>query len=91
MSRFHPLEIIEELLKKGAKVNMVDKHGHTALHLACIIGSKEIIEILLKHHAMPHIRDKKGKMAIDYTKSVSSLFFIPFFQVQWIYEYSQVQ
>ena len=71
VSRFHPVEIIEELLKKGAKVNMVDKHGHTALHLACIIGSKQIIEVLLKHHAMPHIQDKKGKMAIDYTKSVS--------------------
>ena len=71
-STFHPIGIIEELLEYGCKINIQDKqHGHTALHLACILASKDIMGLLFKHHALPFIRDNKNKLAFDYTKGVS--------------------
>jgi ankyrin repeat protein len=42
---------VEELLKRGAAVNVKNRHGDTALHLAATEGHSEVVEMLLKQGA----------------------------------------
>ncbi|OMJ68857.1 hypothetical protein SteCoe_33568 [Stentor coeruleus] len=44
-------QIVENLLRLGAEVNIQDANGDTALHLALIIGQKSIAKCLLENGA----------------------------------------
>lgn len=70
-------EVVEVLLRAGAKINAIDNKGRTALiHVAQVDRSysndwKQTVNLLLRHGANKHIRDKAGKMAQDYSTSIS--------------------
>lgn len=54
------LEVIEELLKKGASLEAKDSNGYTPLHLAVFSNSYPIVKLLLTHGARPDITGKDG-------------------------------
>ena len=54
-------DVALELLSMGAKVDVVNREGRTALHYAAEKGHKELCEALLKHGADPACKDKMGK------------------------------
>lgn len=61
----HP--IAELLIKKIPKlINLQDKSGYTALHLACQSDNPSLIKLLLSNGADVYSRDKKGKPPKDY-------------------------
>lgn len=41
------IEVVKELLKRGAGVNFTTKKGNTALHIAALAGQKLAVEVLL--------------------------------------------
>ena len=44
--------MVHHLLSRGANCRLTNKHGDTALHLACMTGQREIVEALLSHGAL---------------------------------------
>ncbi len=50
-ARFGRVEIVEELIHAGAKVNLASKAGWTAIMEAIVAGSREIVELLIKKGA----------------------------------------
>lgn len=42
-------EVVEDLLKAGADVSLLDRHGNSVLHLAATEGDEKILRLLLKH------------------------------------------
>jgi uncharacterized protein len=63
------LEVIEELLKRGANPNIQSKRfsGETPLHLAAMNGSTQTVELLLRYGANPAIRNNEGQTPLDIT------------------------
>lgn len=61
--------LVCELLRKGAKVNVQNRWGNTALHLAAEYGlfrvSKALSSILLNAGADPSIKNVQGVTPID--------------------------
>jgi ankyrin repeat protein len=54
-------QAIEQLLRRGAHVNAVDRNGHTALHIACGAPTPgRVVRVLLDHGA-----DVNARNAID--------------------------
>eukprot|EP00163_Fabomonas_tropica_P016530 TRINITY_DN2960_c0_g2_i3.p1 TRINITY_DN2960_c0_g2~~TRINITY_DN2960_c0_g2_i3.p1 ORF type:complete len:3332 (+),score=486.18 TRINITY_DN2960_c0_g2_i3:638-9997(+) len=53
------------LLEKGAKVDIVDKHGFTPLHYAAAFGRLEAVEILLKNGADLMTLSRSGDYPYD--------------------------
>lgn len=45
-------EVVEVLLKYGAKISTLDNRLQTPLRCAARKGHKEVIKVLLKHNAM---------------------------------------
>lgn len=41
--------MVEDLLKAGADVSLLDRHGNSVLHLAATEGDDKILSLLLKH------------------------------------------
>jgi hypothetical protein len=64
--KFHPLEVMNTLMDCGANIDLKNDHGHTALHLACLIGNIELMDVLLARGASVLVRDRKKKMPIEY-------------------------
>lgn len=42
-------KVVEDLLKAGADVSLLDRHGNSVLHLAATEGDDKILSLLLKH------------------------------------------
>ena len=59
------VEMVRELLKRGALVNARQQHGWTPLHAAAQNGNLETIEILLQNGADPTINNEEGVTALD--------------------------
>ena len=59
--------MVEELLKRGARVNDVSDNGWSALMRASAYhgGHLATVQCLLKHGADINIRDKKGRSALS--------------------------
>ena len=45
------VEVVQELLKRGAGVNFTTKKGNTALHIASLAGQKPAVDVLLESGA----------------------------------------
>lgn len=58
-------EVIEYLLKLGAKINKVNGRKNTALMDAVINGNTKIVSLLLKHGANPNIKNLSGRNVLD--------------------------
>lgn len=65
--------IIDDLLKKGADINLqTDHNGETALHLAAINGRADVVEKLLSVQADPNIIDHIGRTSLHRAISADS-------------------
>ena len=54
------VEVMQELLKRGAGVNVTTKKGNTALHIASLAGQKVAVEVLLDSGAL--VNSKAGQV-----------------------------
>ena len=45
------VEVVQELLRRGAGVNFTTKKGNTALHIASLAGQKAAVDVLLESGA----------------------------------------
>lgn len=61
------LEIVAYLLDSGAKIDLADARGRTALMIAAEGNHPGIVKALLAHGADPALADKAGKHAADLT------------------------
>jgi hypothetical protein len=59
--------LVDELLRKGADVNIKDKHGNTALHEAAKMGHLEICRKLIGAGARKGVVNDKNKRPSDQT------------------------
>uniref|UniRef100_A0A915NAM5 Uncharacterized protein n=1 Tax=Meloidogyne javanica TaxID=6303 RepID=A0A915NAM5_MELJA len=57
--------VVEFLLLNGAKINICDWKGNTALHLASLEGYTIIVYQLLKRNAEKTIKNDEGKIPLD--------------------------
>lgn len=54
------VEIVKELLNRGAAVDNATKKKNTALHIASLAGQKEVIKILLQFNADVNVKSQNG-------------------------------
>ena len=59
------LDIVAELLRRGANVNGIGKGGTTALHMAAWGGRKGSVKLLLEARARTDLRSDKGLVAAE--------------------------
>jgi len=72
-------EIAKALIEGGAKLDLKDKDGGTALSAAAFFCHTEIVQALLKKGADKNIKNKDGNTALQSVEG-------PFKDVKWIYE-----
>ncbi|XP_046860766.1 neurogenic locus notch homolog protein 2-like [Xenia sp. Carnegie-2017] len=60
-ARFMVHDMVDELIKAGAKVNLSDKQGKTALHWAASVDDEKATRLLLKNNAKKDAQDSKGQ------------------------------
>lgn len=58
------VQVVLELLERGADVNALDRHGQTALMLAAHAGHGAIVETLIAHRANLNVTAKFGLSAV---------------------------
>ena len=63
------LNIIQQLIEKGANINIQNEDGVTALMMACNEVLSEVVELLLQNGADPNIHGDKGWTALMYACS----------------------
>ncbi|CAF1056744.1 unnamed protein product [Adineta ricciae] len=54
------VNIVQELLSRGANVNAATKKGNTALHIASLAGQEEVVKTLIKHNANINCQSQNG-------------------------------
>jgi ankyrin repeat protein len=59
------LDIVAQLLERGANPNSSQADGFTPLHAAAQNGQRAMLELLLNHGANKEIRNKQGLTALD--------------------------
>jgi len=57
------LAVMQQLLKAGASLDLVDQDNWTALYRACDKGRSEAAVLLLEAGASANLTDKKGKVS----------------------------
>ncbi|RSM05634.1 hypothetical protein CEP52_006175 [Fusarium oligoseptatum] len=60
-----PCQIIEALVKAGARVNARNRRGETALHIAVRTGHKLVTKALVEAGANVYARDVEGRSVLD--------------------------
>ncbi len=63
----HP-EIVEFLIKQGAKIDIIDRDGNAPLHTAMLGGEIETLKLLLDNSADINARNKLGKTPLSEAK-----------------------
>jgi ankyrin repeat protein len=68
-------DIIQLLLRNGAEINTLDKHGRSALHYAALHCTVETTQVLLDHGAAIDLMDDTGRKPLQYAawREVDSL------------------
>ena len=56
------------LIVRGAKIDYVNRNGHTALHIMVESKNKQSVKFLLAQGANPHIMDMQGDDCCDKAK-----------------------
>ncbi len=70
-SSFGSYEIVETLLKQGAKINQTRKvDGMTALMFAAFNGDIKKVKLLLSYKADKYAKDANGKTALNYVDQI---------------------
>ncbi|XP_023311776.1 ankyrin-3 isoform X3 [Anoplophora glabripennis] len=54
------VEIVRELLKRGAIVDAATKKGNTSLHIASLAGQEEVVRLLVQHGASLNVQSQNG-------------------------------
>lgn len=67
-SYFGHKNVVEELLKAGAHVNLQNNTGDTPLHKAALTGRKEIVLLLLRYDACANIINGTAQIPKDVTE-----------------------
>ncbi|MEY3209882.1 MAG: hypothetical protein RIT28_363 [Pseudomonadota bacterium] len=62
------VDVISKLLAGGAKIDMTDRDGRTALHFAAIFNRREVVAALLAAGASPAALDKRGLRPLDHAR-----------------------
>lgn len=57
---FHNSYLVQYLVKKGADIELANRHGHTPLMIAAFKMRADIVRFLLKHGADPCRTSIKG-------------------------------
>ncbi|CAD8170903.1 unnamed protein product [Paramecium pentaurelia] len=57
------IEIVHELIKRGADINIQNDDGNTAVHLALAYGHYKIADLLIESGGSTHIINRKGQNA----------------------------
>ena len=65
-------EVVEELVKAGADVNVTNKVGNTALCEATIQGHLEMVKLLVKAGANLDTRDYEGRTPLQLTQYIGN-------------------
>jgi ankyrin repeat protein len=69
-------DIVPELLKRGAQVDVQDQEGDAAMHGAALNGNVNLLRLLLEKGANPNIRNKVGgtplMWAVSYGNSAAT-------------------
>ena len=63
-------DAVRELLKRGARVDLKDRTGQTALMVAAETSAPATVKLLLASGARTTDRDAKGRRPIDYTHDI---------------------
>lgn len=61
------ISVIEELLKRGADIDLMDGNGVTALHWAAGHGNEAVVKLLLDKGAEIDIRNRHGRTPLSWT------------------------
>ncbi|XP_026161140.1 oxysterol-binding protein-related protein 1 isoform X2 [Mastacembelus armatus] len=62
-------DVVEELLKAGADVNLPNNIGDTPLHKAAFTGRKEVVMLLLHYDACPTVINGSAQIPKDVTQN----------------------
>ncbi|NWS89770.1 NFKB1 factor, partial [Toxostoma redivivum] len=69
-------KVVEDLLKAGADVSLLDRHGNSVLHLAATEGDDKILSLLLRHEKvspMVNLPNGEGLSAIHMVVMANSM------------------
>ncbi|NXR70665.1 NFKB1 factor, partial [Rhadina sibilatrix] len=69
-------KVVEDLLKAGADVSLLDRHGNSVLHLAAAEGDDKILSLLLRHEKvspMVNLPNGEGLSAIHMVVMANSV------------------
>ncbi|KAH9365460.1 hypothetical protein HPB48_008912 [Haemaphysalis longicornis] len=64
------LEVVSALLSRGAKVDVANETGQTALHYAASKGHLDVARVLLEHHADINAQDSYGSTPLHRAASL---------------------
>jgi len=59
------LSIVDEMMNFKGLIKAADVAGWTPLHIAVLMGRREVVVRLLRAGAEPHVRNNKGQMAAE--------------------------
>lgn len=54
------MEVVRELLKRGALVDAATKKGNTALHIASLAGQEAVVRLLVQNGASVNVQSQNG-------------------------------
>lgn len=54
------MNVVTELLKRGATVDAATKKGNTALHIASLAGQEEVVKLLIQSGAAVNVQSQNG-------------------------------
>jgi ankyrin repeat protein len=57
-------QIVLELLKAGANINVLDRNGETPLVLSAMGGELDLVKLLISHGASVNTKDRQGRTAL---------------------------